>query len=97
MESLIDLNISSDWLGIRITKISDLPSDNIFVSNPSGKETIQLEQQFIEGHSEIAESRLFNPEEFQYGLEGSWTIHSQLVNGPVMIIIDRIISFGNPS
>lgn len=98
MESSIDLNISSDWLGIRITIISDLPSNiNIIISNPAGEETIQLEQQFFEGHSEIAEIRSFNPEEIQYNVEGIWNIHSHVENGPVTIIVDRVISFGNPS
>lgn len=98
IESSIDLYISSDWLGIRITIISDLPSNiNIMVSNPAGEETIQLEQQFVEGHSEIAEIRSFNPDEIQYGIEGIWKINSHVENGPVTIIVDRVISFGCPS
>jgi hypothetical protein len=96
--SSMRFNVTSDWLGVRITVISDLPTFiSLIALNPDGKGTIELEQQFFEGHSEIGEIRSFDPQEIDYSIAGEWTINYQIDNGPVTVIIDRVVSFGNPN
>lgn len=95
--STYNFTVTSDWLGVRITILSESESTvYLIATNPDGVETISLEQKFEQGLIEVSETRSFNPDTSQGTICGEWTIKCNVENEPVTIVVDEVVFFGTP-